>query len=78
MKITYDKEADALYIKLTEKDIVESEEIADNIVIDFDAENNIVGIEVLYFVDKHKKDFFPAFKEVEKVVWGLQNNLQTV
>lgn len=78
MKITYDKEADALYIKLTEKSIVESEEISDNIVVDFDAENNIVGIEILYFVDKHKKDFFPVFKEVEKVVWGQQNNLHKV
>lgn len=29
MKITYDKKADALYMKLTDKKIVESEEIAE-------------------------------------------------
>lgn len=73
MKITYDKEADALYIKLTDKKIVESEEIAENVVIDYDTENNIVGIEMVYFVSKHKKDFFPVFKQVEQSVWGLEN-----
>ena len=72
MKITYDKEADALYIKLTDKKIVESEEIAENIVIDFDEDNNVVGIEVIYFVSKHKQDFYPVFKQVEQSVWGLE------
>ncbi len=52
-------------------------EIAENIVIDFDAENNIVGLEVVYFVAKHKKDFFPVFKKVEQSVWEL-DNLATV
>ncbi len=71
MKITYDKEADAFYIKLTDKKIVVREEIADNIVIDFDKDNNVVGIEVIYFVSKHKQNFFPVFKQVEQSVWGL-------
>ncbi len=71
MKISYDKEADAFYIKLTDKKIVENKEIADNIVIDFDKDNNVVGIEVIYFVSKHKQNFFPVFKQVEQSVWGL-------
>lgn len=69
MNITYDKEADALYIKLSEKNIVESEERENNIVYDYDGEKNIVGIEILYFVKKHKQSIFPVFKEVEKAVW---------
>lgn len=72
MKITYDKEADALYIKLTDKKIVESEEVEENVVIDYDGENNVVGIEMIYFVSKHKQDFFPVFKQVEQSVWGLE------
>lgn len=72
MKITYDKEADALYIKLTDNKVVQSEEIEENVVIDLDGENKIVGIEVVYFVSKHKQDFFPVFKEVEQSVWGLE------
>ena len=77
MKITYDKEADALYIKLTDKQIVESEEVEENVVVDFDADNNIVGIEVTYFVSKYKQDFFPVFKQVEQSVWGLENKTIT-
>jgi uncharacterized protein YuzE len=47
MKTHYDPEADALYVRFAEKPIVESEEVADGVVLDFDAEGRIVGIEVL-------------------------------
>lgn len=77
MKITYDREADALYIKLTDKSISESEEIEDDIVADFDNENNIVGIEVLNFIDKHRQDFFPVFKQVEQSIWKLDETAAT-
>ena len=76
MKITYDKQADALYIKFSDNKIIESEEKEKNVVLDFDDENNIVGIEILYFVKKYKKDVFPVFKEVEKAVW--ENELLTI
>jgi len=72
MKITYDKEADALYIKLTDKKIISTEEIAESINLDLDDENKIVGIEVLYFIQKHKQDFLPVFKQVEQSVWKLE------
>ena len=74
MNIDYDKEADALYIKLTDKALSQSEEIAENIVVDFDEDNNVVGVEVLYFVTKHKQEFFPVFKQVEEAVWGFENS----
>jgi uncharacterized protein YuzE len=77
MKITYDKEADALYIKLSEKKILKSDEIEENIIVDLDNENKIVGIEVLYFVQKHKQDFFPVFKQVEQSVWKLEELITT-
>ena len=69
MKMTYDKEADALYIRLSDKKVAESEETEKNVVLDFDSDNNIVGIEILYFVKKYKKEVFPVFKAVEKAVW---------
>ena len=78
MKITYDKEVDVLYIKIKEVDIVESEETDKNVIVDYDKDGGIVGIEILYFVKNNKKDFFPVFKEVEKAVWGQQSNLQAV
>ncbi len=75
MKINYDKEADALYIKLKEGKVFESEEIEDNIIIDYDRQKNILGIEVTYFLAKHKQDFFPVFKKMEQSVWGIENSV---
>lgn len=72
MNIVYDKDVDALYIKLTDKKISTTEEVADNITVDLDAENKVVGIEILYFIQKHKQDFFPVFKQVEQSVWQLE------
>lgn len=47
MKTTYDPEADALYVRFAEAAIVESEEVSDGVVLDFDVEGRIVAIEVL-------------------------------
>ena len=66
MKMTYDKETDVLYIRLSDNKIVESEEAEKNIVLDYDDKNNLVGIEILYFVSKYKKEVYPVFKEVEQ------------
>jgi uncharacterized protein YuzE len=44
----YDHEADAAYLRLTDAHVLESDEVADDIVIDLDADNKIVGIEVLH------------------------------
>jgi uncharacterized protein YuzE len=47
MKTLYDAEADALYVRFSEANIVESEEVSDGVVLDFDGEGRIVAIEVL-------------------------------
>jgi uncharacterized protein YuzE len=47
MKTTYDPEADALYVRFADASVVESEEVADGVVLDFDAEGRIVAIELL-------------------------------
>lgn len=49
MRIRYDGEVDALYIRLDDAAVVESDEIKPGIVLDFDAKNRVVGIEVLDF-----------------------------
>ncbi len=72
MKITFDKDADALYFKLTDKNITETEEIEENIIVDYDTDKNIVGIEVLYFVEKHRKDFVSVFKQVVQSVLKME------
>jgi uncharacterized protein YuzE len=47
MKVKYDKEVDILYIQFSEGIIRESDEEKPGIIIDFNPEGQIIGIEVL-------------------------------
>jgi len=47
MKVSIDKEDDALYFELDDAEIVESEEVHPGIIMDFDANGKVVGIEIL-------------------------------
>lgn len=47
MRVEYDPISDAAYIRMRETDIVESEEVADGVICDFDEQNKIVGVEIL-------------------------------
>ena len=47
MLIRYDKEVDVVYIQLSEKQVAESDEDKPGIILDYDNDGNIVGIEVL-------------------------------
>ena len=47
MRIHYDEKVDALYLRLDESKVVESEQVKPGIVVDFNAKRQIVGIEVL-------------------------------
>ena len=49
IRIRYDEEVDALYVQLGASKIVESDEIKPGIIVDFNAKNEAVGIEVLDF-----------------------------
>ena len=46
MVFQYYSDSDMLYIKLTNRASAESEEVAPGIVLDFDEQNQIVGIEI--------------------------------
>jgi uncharacterized protein YuzE len=46
MKLNYYPETDSLYIELSEKTSVESKEVSEGIVLDYDAEGNLVGIDI--------------------------------
>ena len=47
MKLRVDKEADALYLRLDDSPIVESEEVSPGVVLDYNASNEVVGVEML-------------------------------
>lgn len=47
MKIEYDQQADAMYIRLRAGSVAESDEVRPGVVLDFDAEGQVLGIEML-------------------------------
>jgi len=46
MKLNYYPETDSLYIDLSEKPSAESREISEGVLLDHDAEGNLVGIDI--------------------------------
>ena len=47
MRIKVDKETDTLYFRLDESRVVESEEIQPGVILDYDENNQVIGIEFL-------------------------------
>ena len=47
MKLKVDQEADALYLRLDDSKIAESEEVQPGVVLDFSEAGEVVGIEIL-------------------------------
>jgi uncharacterized protein YuzE len=47
VRLKVDKESDALYFRLNEAAIVESEEVQPGVILDFDANGCVVGVEML-------------------------------
>lgn len=52
MKVHFDEKADALYLRLDDSKIVESEEVQSGIVLDFNQAKQVVGIEILRVKDR--------------------------
>ena len=69
MRVRIDRAADAVYLDLTDATISESEEVADGIVVDYDAQGRIVGVEIL---DASKRTGDPeALKEMSFELPGV-------
>ena len=47
MKLKVDKESDALYLRLDEAAVVESEEVQPGVILDFDDQGRVVAVEIL-------------------------------
>ena len=46
MRLSYDRDTDSLYIHLTERPAADANEVSDGVVLDFDAQGALVGIDV--------------------------------
>lgn len=46
MKLSYYRDTDSLYIDLAERPSVETREASEGVLLDYDAEGNLVGIDI--------------------------------
>ncbi len=66
MKLKIDREADALYLTLDDSEIAESEEVSPGIILDYNASNQVVGIEMLS-LSKRSPQLVPGDFQFEEV-----------
>jgi len=67
-RVSYDKVADALYIKLKDKEVEDSIEVKNGVIVDIGREGDIIGVEILGF-SKKKIDINEIIaKGVESVI----------
>jgi len=52
MNFSFDRIANALYIQFSSEKILNSDEIAEGIIIDYGKNENIVGVEIFNFTDR--------------------------
>ncbi len=55
MKLTVDREADALYLRIDNSSIVGTEEVSPGVILDFNENNEVVGVEMLYLSKRSPK-----------------------
>ena len=48
MRLKVDQQADALYLSLTDAPASRSEEVSPGIIVDYDDQDRVVGVEMLY------------------------------
>lgn len=47
MKIQYDNETDTIYVKLSSDKVVESQEIEKDVIVDYNANDEVIAVEML-------------------------------
>ena len=52
MEFSFDKVADALYLRFSYEEVESTEEIDEGLIVDYGKGNHIVGIEILNFSDR--------------------------
>ena len=64
MKIEYDREVDALYVRLQEKYVARTIEIEEGLNLDLDEDGKLIGLEVLDATEKYSSaDIFNVATE---------------
>ena len=68
MKIEYDNEADALYIRIQDKQVYQTKEIEEGVNVDLDAQGAVIGLEIIGALERYdRKDLFNI--ATENLAW---------
>lgn len=71
MKLRLDKKTDALYLRLKDSAVVESEEVQPGVIVDFDVVGQPVGLEILSLSKRKELEIaFGASPESDPIVRG--------
>ena len=64
MKLEYDREVDALYIRIQEKEVARTEELEEGLNLDFDDQGRLIGVEILNATERYSpQDLFTVSSE---------------
>ena len=62
MRLKIDKDSDALYLRLDDSAVVESEEVQPGVILDFNAKGHVIGVEILNLSDRVPADQLRTFQ----------------
>ncbi len=68
MEFSFDKIANALYLRFSNEEIQESDEIAKGIIVDYGKDDQLVGVEILNFTDRNLNLNDLVQKDVEEII----------
>ena len=64
MTLEYDREVDALYIRIQEVEVARTVEVEEGTNLDFDADGKLIGVEILNALQRYKpQDLFRVSSE---------------
>jgi uncharacterized protein YuzE len=68
--IKYDPETDSAYLKVRDGEYVESEEISDGVILDYDRDDNVIAVELLGVAQLNVSDWQKLQPRLPEVVYG--------
>jgi len=68
MEFSFDKIANTLYLRFSNEEIQESDEIAKGIIVDYGKSEQLVGVEILNFTDRNLNLNDLVQKDVEEII----------
>ena len=64
MRVRYDREADALFIRFSDRPSVESEMVEPGVIVDYAEDNQVVALEILNV--SRRLELVESFKELAR------------